>query len=61
MESSETKGQKPKWKGNGIAVWDWGNRISIKLEGHDYVTAFLQTDELQKPIPKKQEEVIVNG
>jgi hypothetical protein len=56
----ESKGRKPKWKGDGIAVWDWGDgRISVKLVGHDYVTAFLQ-DNKQRPVPKIQavEEVL---
>lgn len=57
----ETKGKQPKWKGDGCAVWEWDDgRISIKLVGHDYVTAFLN-DGRQRPIPRKQEEVVVNG
>ncbi len=58
----EAKGKQPKWKGDGVAVWEWDDgRISIKLVGHDYVNAFLQEGQQQRPIPKKQEVVVVNG
>lgn len=39
-------GQKPKWKlGNAVAVWDFGDRISIKLFNWDYISVPLNKEE----------------
>jgi hypothetical protein len=57
-------GQQPKWKLFGaVAVWDFGDRISIKLFNWDYINVPLNPDyEKQKPIPRKQqEEMVMNG
>jgi hypothetical protein len=56
-------GQQPKWKLFGaVAVWDFGDRLSIKLFNWDYINVPLNPDyEKQKPIPRQQEERVMNG
>ena len=57
-------GQQPKWKlGQAVAVWDFGDRISIKLFNWDYINVPLNADaDKPKPIPKQQmDEVLING
>tara|TARA_Y100000310_G_scaffold17620_1_gene17386 strand:+ start:2355 stop:2558 length:204 start_codon:yes stop_codon:yes gene_type:complete len=50
-------GQQPKWKlDNAVAVWDFGDRISIRLFNWDYITVPLNKDK-DKPIPRKEELV----
>tara|TARA_Y100000310_G_scaffold326052_1_gene390425 strand:- start:668 stop:826 length:159 start_codon:yes stop_codon:yes gene_type:complete len=47
-----TSKTKPAWVGQGIAVWDWGEKISIKIVGHDFIEA--------RKVDKEQEQQTQN-
>ena len=49
MTEEKKPGKKPKYSGNGVAVWvnhdkEGRERLDIKIVGHEYITAFNQED-----------------
>ena len=54
--------QQPKWKiGNAVAVWDFGDRISIKLFDWNYISVPKNPDYKEEVVNNVRAESVPNG